>query len=124
MCDHWRCVQTEVRDRLQRLRQQSAAESQVSEADSYPLLWLPVKLREDFDRWLAGLEREVDRPLLVSLLWLHPPDSRAALNGSAMVVVNPPYLLEEGLREWLPELRDILGEPQAGYEILVTTERR
>jgi len=88
------------------------------------LLWVPVKLREDFDRWLAGLQRDTDRALLVSLLWMHPPDSRAALNGSAMVVVNPPYLLEQGLRAWLPELRDILGQPQSGHEILATSERR
>ena len=45
------------------------------------------------------------RPLLASLLWMHPPDSRAALNGSALVVVNPPYLVEQRLREWLPELQ-------------------
>jgi len=88
------------------------------------LLWLPLKLREDFDRWLAGLQREVVRPLLVSLLWIHPPDSRAALNGSALVMVNPPYLLEEGLRGWLPELRDILGAPRSGHEILATSGRR
>src|SRR5262249_32651693 len=44
------------------------------------LAWLPVKLRADFDTWFAALARAVSRPLLVSLLWMHPPDSRAALN--------------------------------------------
>ena len=73
------------------------------------VLWVPVKLRADFDSWLAALCRAVDRPTLASLLWVHPTDSRAALNGSALVVVNPPYLIEEGVREWLPELRDLLG---------------
>jgi 23S rRNA A2030 N6-methylase RlmJ len=42
-------------------------------------------------------------------------------------VVNPPYLLEQRLREWLPELREILGAPQkanqGGYEVLATSER-
>jgi 23S rRNA (adenine2030-N6)-methyltransferase len=88
------------------------------------LLWLPVKLRSDFDLWLKALQRAVTRPMLVSLLWLHPPDSRAALNGSALVVINPPYLLEQSLREWLPELRALLGGAQAGYDVLVTSERR
>jgi len=88
------------------------------------LLWLPVKLRTDFDLWFSALQRAVTRPLLASLLWLHPPDSRAALNGSALVVVNPPYLVEESMREWLPELRAMLGGPQAGCEIAVTSERR
>lgn len=82
------------------------------------VLWLPVKLREDFDAWYAKLRGKLARPSLASLLWMHPCDSRAALNGSALVVVNPPYLLDEGLREWLPELRALLGGPAAGCEVL------
>jgi 23S rRNA (adenine2030-N6)-methyltransferase len=81
------------------------------------VLWLPVKLRADFDAWFARLRRAIARPVLGSLLWMHPCDSRAALNGSALVVVNPPYLLEQGMREWLPELRAILGGPQSGCEV-------
>ena len=88
------------------------------------LLWLPVKLRTDFDAWFAQLGAAVARPMLASLLWMHPCDSRAALNGSALVLINPPYLVEEGMREWLPELRALLGGPQSGCEVLVTSERR
>jgi 23S rRNA (adenine2030-N6)-methyltransferase len=88
------------------------------------LLWLPVKLRTDFDAWFANLGVAVARPVLASLLWMHPCDSRAALNGSALVLINPPYLLEEGMREWLPELRAMLGGPQSGCEVLATSERR
>jgi 23S rRNA (adenine2030-N6)-methyltransferase len=82
------------------------------------VLWLPVKLRADFDAWYAKLNGKVGRPVLASLLWMHPCDSRAALNGSALVVVNPPYLVEEAMREWLPEARAILGGPQSGCEVL------
>jgi 23S rRNA (adenine2030-N6)-methyltransferase len=82
------------------------------------VLWLPVKLRDDFDAWYTKLRAKLSRPSLASLLWMHPCDSRAALNGSALVVVNPPYLLDEGLREWLPELRGILGGPASGCELL------
>jgi 23S rRNA (adenine2030-N6)-methyltransferase len=88
------------------------------------LLWLPVKLRGDFDAWFAMLQAASARPVLGSLLWMHPCDSRAALNGSALALVNPPYLVEEGMREWLPELRALLGGPQSGCEILATSERR
>src|SRR4051812_24773867 len=88
------------------------------------LLWLPIKLRADLDVWLAALQRAVTRPLLTSLLWLHPPDSRAALNGSALVVVNPPYLVEQAMREWLPELRALLGGAHAGHDVIVTSKRR
>jgi 23S rRNA (adenine2030-N6)-methyltransferase len=87
------------------------------------MLWLPVKLREDFDAWLTKLRSRVTRPMLASLLWLHPCDSRAALNGSAMVLVNPPYLVEEAMREWLPEARAMLGGAQSGYEVISTGPR-
>lgn len=82
------------------------------------LLWLPVKLRGDFDHWFAALGRALTRPVLASLLWVHPADSRAALNGSALVLVNPPYLLEQEMREWLPELRALLAGPAGGCEVV------
>src|SRR5690349_3230067 len=71
------------------------------------VLWLPVKLRADFDAWHDKLVAKIARPALASLLWMHPCDSRAALNGSALVVVNPPYRVEEAMREWLPELVEL-----------------
>lgn len=88
------------------------------------LLWMPVKLRVDFDMWFTSVGVAVARPMLASLLWMHPCDSRAALNGSALVLVNPPYLVEEGMREWLPELRALIGGEQSGAEVLATSERR
>jgi len=88
------------------------------------MLWLPVKLRGDFDAWFATLQTAAARPVLASLLWMHPLDSRAALNGSALVIVNPPYLVEQEMREWLPELRLLLGGAQSGCEVLATSEPR
>jgi 23S rRNA (adenine2030-N6)-methyltransferase len=87
------------------------------------VLWLPVKLRTDFDAWYDKFCAKIARPALASLLWMHPCDSRAALNGSALVVVNPPYLVEEASRGWLPELRALLGGPQSGCEVRVTGSR-
>jgi 23S rRNA (adenine2030-N6)-methyltransferase len=88
------------------------------------VLWVPIKLRGDFDSWFSMLHKAAARPLLASLLWMHPCDSRAALNGSALVLVNAPYLVEDGLREWLPELQRLLGGPQSGCEVLATSEPR
>lgn len=88
------------------------------------LLWLPVKMRGDFDSWFATLQAAAQRPVLASLLWMHPCDSRAALNGSALVLVNPPYLVEPEMRQWLPELQALLGGPQSGCEVLATSEPR
>ena len=109
--DHTRNV-TAVKDALQRF------ESAVL------ILWLPVKLRSDFDSWFSMLQAAVQRPVLASLLWMHPCDSRAALNGSALVLVNPPYLIDEEMHGWLPELEQLLGGEQSGSEVLATSERR
>jgi 23S rRNA (adenine2030-N6)-methyltransferase len=107
----------EEREDLTRV-QQAVLDSLQRFESAVLLLWLPVKLRTDFDAWYQQLRGKFDRPMLASLLWMHPCDSRAALNGSALVLVNPPYLVEEAMREWLPELRALLGGPQSGCEVL------
>ncbi|HEX4677425.1 MAG TPA: 23S rRNA (adenine(2030)-N(6))-methyltransferase RlmJ [Steroidobacteraceae bacterium] len=72
--------------------------------------WYPVKEERDIATWQAGLARALDGPAhrcetLVAELWLYPRDSRVGLNGSGMLIVNPPYLLAERMRVWLPELQ-------------------
>jgi 23S rRNA (adenine2030-N6)-methyltransferase len=66
--------------------------------------WYPVKQERDTAAWLAGCARSLAAPLLVSELWLYPRDSRVGLNGSGLLIANPPYLLLERMRAWLPEL--------------------
>jgi 23S rRNA (adenine2030-N6)-methyltransferase len=104
--------------------QQAAADALSRFEGAVLVLWLPVKLRADFDSWLAQLARPLPRPVLASLLWMHPMDSRAALNGSALVVVNPPYLLEETVRGWLPELCATLGGTRSGSEVIAPSGPR
>lgn len=107
----------EERDDYSRV-QQAATDALGRFEGAVLVLWLPVKLRADLDAWLAQLARALPRPVLASLLWVHAMDSRAALNGSALVVVNPPYLLEETIRGWLPELSATLGGTQPGSEVI------
>jgi 23S rRNA (adenine2030-N6)-methyltransferase len=86
--------------------------------------WYPVKEERDIATWQAGLARDLDGPAnrgathrfetLVAELWLYPRDSRVGLNGSGMLIVNPPYLLAERMRVWLPELQAQLDAGQAG----------
>jgi 23S rRNA (adenine2030-N6)-methyltransferase len=81
--------------------------------------WYPVKEERDIATWQAGLVRALDGPAhrcetLVAELWLYPRDSRVGLNGSGMLIVNPPYLLAERMRVWLPELQAQLDAGQAG----------
>lgn len=85
-------------------------------------IWYPIKHARDTDRWLEGLARELDRGALVSELWLHPRDSRVALNGSGLLIVNPPYQLDERMGEWLPELyRCLHGAAEGGCAVRALT---
>jgi 23S rRNA (adenine2030-N6)-methyltransferase len=81
--------------------------------------WYPIKDEREIAVWHAGLAHEIQCETLVSELWLYPRDSHVGLNGSGLVIVNPPYLLAERMRVWLPELqaqlaRDGLDNGKAG----------
>jgi 23S rRNA (adenine2030-N6)-methyltransferase len=67
--------------------------------------WYPIKDEREVRAWHDGFSRAVDAATLVSELWLYPKDSKVALNGSGMLIVNPPYQLAERMEVWLPELR-------------------
>jgi 23S rRNA (adenine2030-N6)-methyltransferase len=70
--------------------------------------WYPIKDRRTTDRWRARLAASVARELLCAELWRHPTDSAAGLNGSGLLVANPPWQVAERMREWLPELAALL----------------
>jgi 23S rRNA (adenine2030-N6)-methyltransferase len=67
-------------------------------------IWYPIKDERDTSAWQAALAAELDCGLLAAELSLYPRDSRVALNGSGMLVLNPPYQLAERMEVWLPQL--------------------
>ncbi len=75
-------------------------------------VWYPIKDERDVAAWQAGLALECET--IVAELWLYPRDSRVTLNGSGMLIVNPPYLLAERMRVWLPELQAQLDTGNTG----------
>lgn len=77
-------------------------------------IWYPIKDERDTSAWLAALARELDCGLLAAELSLYPRDSRVALNGSGMLIVNPPYQLAERMEVWLPELHRCLDSGHGG----------
>lgn len=73
-------------------------------------LWYPIKDRAAVERFretlgASGIARIVD-----ITLELRPPSPEPRLDGCGMVVVNPPFVLEEEMAAILPALRDLLGE--------------
>ena len=77
--------------------------------------WYPIKDQRTIGPWqsecLRALRAALALPpaVLASELWLYPRDSRVALNGSGLLIVNPPWLTLERMQVWLPELRATLA---------------
>ncbi len=77
--------------------------------------WYPIKDERSTANWQAACARTLQAPLLVCELWLYPRDSQVGLNGSGLLIANPPYLTLERLQAWLPELKSSLAVgPAAG----------
>lgn len=102
----FRAAATAVRDALERF------------ATGVIALWYPMKDQRDTDRWLQELAHGVGRPMLAAELWIHPPDSRAGLNGSGLAIVNPPFQFAERCDAWHAQLQEILGGAEAGSRIV------
>lgn len=88
-------------------------------------VWYPVKDEREVSAWLDEFARAVPTETLVSELWLYPRDSKVALNGSGMLIVNPPYQLDERMQAWLPELQALLdvGHPGGSRVVKLTHSR-
>jgi 23S rRNA (adenine2030-N6)-methyltransferase len=76
--------------------------------------WYPIKQGAVAARLQRRLVDAGLRRVLVAELCVHPDDSRAGLNGSGLVTVNPPWKLDEDLRQLLPPLHAALAERGAG----------
>jgi 23S rRNA (adenine2030-N6)-methyltransferase len=78
------------------------------------MAWYPIKQGAVAARLQRRLLEAGTRRVLVAELCVHPDDSRAGLNGSGLVTINPPWQLEADLRELLPALHAALAERGAG----------
>ena len=82
--------------------------------------WYPIKDERTIGPWqsecLRALRAALASPpaVLASELWLYPRDSRVALNGSGLLIVNPPWLTLERMQVWLPELQASLAASAGG----------
>ncbi|HEV2703030.1 MAG TPA: 23S rRNA (adenine(2030)-N(6))-methyltransferase RlmJ [Steroidobacteraceae bacterium] len=78
------------------------------------MLWYPIKDARDTQLWRKRLRASLQQPDLVSELWVHPCDSRIALNGSGLIIIHPPYQLAQRMRLWLPQLVGMLDAAATG----------
>lgn len=87
-------------------------------ANAVIMLWYPIKDDRELAPWLTRAAEQLPVPALVSELWIHPRDARVGLNGSGLLIVNPPYQLDVTMHAWLPELGAALGTKAQGGTIV------
>jgi 23S rRNA (adenine2030-N6)-methyltransferase len=89
------------------------------------MLWYPIKGRSAPDALAKRLRRLGIAKLLRSELTVAPLSDPSQLNGSGVIVVNPPWTLEKELAVLLPALADLLRREGKGSHRLdwLTGER-
>lgn len=90
-------------------------------ANAVVAIWYPIKYGKETDVWRQKLSASLPpraggapTPIATLELWIHPLDNRVGLNGSGMLVINPPYQFTEQAANWLPELRALLDQSASG----------
>jgi 23S rRNA (adenine2030-N6)-methyltransferase len=78
------------------------------------MAWYPIKQGAVAARLQRRLVDTGVKRLLVAELCVHPDDSRAGLNGSGLVTINPPWKFEQDLRALLPVLHAMLAPEGVG----------
>ena len=82
------------------------------------MLWYPIKGRTQPDALAKRLRRLGIAKLLRSELIVAPVSDPSRLNGSGVIVVNPPWTLEKELAVLLPALAEMLRrEGKGGYRL-------
>ena len=94
------------------------ADSLVGTAERWPqgvlAAWYPIKLAAPIARFHRRLVDACLKRVLAVELCVHPDDSRAGLNGSGLLLVNPPWKSDSDLRAAMPALHAILAPDGAG----------
>ena len=82
------------------------------------LLWYPIKTRRPVERLHTAVRTLGVESVAVEFLTL-PEDVPQRLNGSGLVLVNPPWKLLENLRTALPPLAEFLAGPDGAPQVRV-----
>lgn len=80
-------------------------------------LWYPIKERPAVWRFHEALAEAGIPRILTAELTIHDEDTHLRLNGCGMVIVNPPWKLDETLAEVLPALQDRLAVTGGGSRV-------
>ena len=80
-------------------------------------IWYPIKRRRALHPFLRRVPGLPARSALVVELLVRPDDSPLRMNGSGMLLLNPPWQVDAALSPVLPVLAERLGEPGASWRL-------
>jgi len=80
-------------------------------------IWYPIKDLRQLKRFYQDLQKSGAPTLLRVELYVHPADEAQRLNGSGLAIANPPWGLEEELRQLLPWLAGRLAQSRGDWRL-------
>lgn len=80
-------------------------------------IWYPIKDLRQLRQFFRGVEKSGAPKVLRVELYVHSTDDPQRLNGSGLVISNPPWGLEDELTKLLPWLAAKLGQSQGGSRL-------
>jgi len=73
-------------------------------------VWYPIKERRSLNAFMRKVSALPAKSILRAELLVRPDDSPLRLNGSGMLVLNPPYKLDQEIAQALPVLAKLLAD--------------
>ncbi|MEY3220324.1 MAG: hypothetical protein RIT27_1681 [Pseudomonadota bacterium] len=83
------------------------------------VLWYPIKHQATLKRFYQIVKESNVRKVLAIEYWALPTDNELSLNGSGLIIVNPPWQFEQQATLILQTLQPLLAQStQAGFNII------
>lgn len=83
-------------------------------------VWYPIKDQKSIDRWKSALAKQLKAETLCLELTVRPAKDDRQMNGSGLIVVNPPWQLAETLTPMLEFLKSRMAR-EAGAAAKITS---
>ena len=80
-------------------------------------IWYPIKLRRSLQPFFRKAAALPGKSVMLAELQVRADDSPLRLNGSGMVIINPPWKFDQQLAPALPVLKKALGEASASIRL-------
>lgn len=78
-------------------------------------IWYPVVWRQQVKRMFNALQATGIRKILLIELGVRPDSEQRGMTASGMIVINPPWTLEQEMRAVLPYLTQLLAPEDTGH---------